>query len=164
MIVALCEVIENLCFFEPAAEVLKKVLYPVILCLNLLCLPTLWIFDPELHIKVSDIALATISTIIERFDQTATSIVWSLAHQLMTNPDVEEYISQQFELSKIALTETGVDIRMIKIKPHEISSKYLTSDKWRLIELGLTLLDRFKEDVVAYMTCLLYTSPSPRDS
>lgn len=152
LVVVVCEVIENFCFYEPVSDVLRKILTPLITSLSLLCVPRPWIFDPELHLKVSDLSLATISTIIERFDHQAVNIITELAFELINNDKVDEYIIGQFEASKTALNEAGVDMRMLKIKPYDIASKYLSESKWTLKVLGLTLLDRFKEDIIANLS------------
>lgn len=151
LVIGICELIENLCFYEPMTDVIRNLLFPVLWSLCLLYIPKPWIYDEELNISVNSIVLSTISTIIERFDHDAIKIIIDLSNILINSNDSQNYIKEQFDIVKASLLAAGVDIKLIKVKPYEIETKYLSNSRWKLKELGLTLLDKFKEDIVGYM-------------
>lgn len=155
LIMMICELIENICFFEPLRDFTKNSLF---LLVSTLCLFAINKEEEDLmYVKPRQGITDTISTIIDRYDNSAVSILDDLINYLLTFTDDSKYLKDKYDELKPFLKSISFDWKSIKTKPFNIPKLVFKENKWKATELALFLFDRFKEDVIGYRStnCIL---------
>ena len=150
LVMALCELIENICFFEPLKDFFKNALFMIFCTLVFYAINNEEDKDDVVYVRVRSGVVDTISTIIDRHDNVAIKTLDELISFHLDFNISSKLLKNRFDELKPFFKTIGFDMKTLKLKPFNVPKTFYIGKEWKAKELGLFLLDRFKEDVIGY--------------